>query len=272
VIDRLRTIVDDPRTERVVMTLIFVNAVILGLETYKPIMERFGTLLEWLDHIILAVFVIELTARIVVHKGAFFRDPWSVFDFFVIGIALVPATETFTVLRALRILRVLRLITAIPTLKRVVAGLLASLPGMGSILFLIGLIYYVFAVMGTKLFGADTPELFGSLGKSLYTLFTVMTLEGWTNDVAKPVMEHHPYGWVFLITFIVVTTFMVLNLFIGVVVNAMQSEAEKAEEAERAAERVMIQEEAAPILNEVKSLRKEVAELRADLARAKASG
>jgi voltage-gated sodium channel len=272
VIDRLRTIVDDPRTERVVMTLIFINAVILGLETYKPVMERFGTLLQWLDHIILAVFVIELTARIVVHKGAFFRDPWSVFDFFVIGIALVPATETFTVLRALRILRVLRLITAIPTLKRVVAGLLASLPGMSSILFLIGLIYYVFAVMGTKLFGADNPELFGSLGKSLYTLFTVMTLEGWTNDVAKPVMEHHPYGWVFLITFIIVTTFMVLNLFIGVVVNAMQSEAEKADAAEREAEREMIQEEAAPILSEVKSLRKEVAELRAELTRARASG
>jgi len=273
VIAWLRTIVDDPRTERVVMSLIFANAVILGLETYKPVMDRFGSILSLLDRIILAVFVIELTARIVVHRLAFFRDPWSVFDFIVIGIALVPATETFTVLRALRILRVLRLITAIPTLKRVVAGLLASLPGMSSILFLIGLIYYVFAVMGTKLFGADNPELFGSLGKALYTLFTVMTLEGWTNDVAKPVMEHHPYGWIFLITFIIVTTFMVLNLFIGVVVNAMQSEAMKADAAEREAEREMIQEEAAPILSEVKNLRKEVAELRAEISgRAKVSG
>jgi len=272
VIAWLRTVVDDPRTERVVMSLIIINAVILGLETSQSVMDRFGPILELLDHIILAVFVIELTARILVHRLAFFRDPWSVFDFIVVGIALVPATETFTVLRALRILRVLRLITAVPTLKRVVAGLLASLPGMSSILFLIALIYYVFAVMGTKLFGADSPELFGSLGRSLYTLFTVMTLEGWTNDVAKPVMEHHPYGWVYLITFIVVTTFMVLNLFIGVVVNAMQSEAEKAEEAERAAERDMIQEEAAPILSEVKHLRREVAELRAELTRAKATG
>ena len=268
----LRTVVDNPRTERVVMSLIIINAVILGLETSQSVMDRFGPILELLDHIILSAFVIELTARIVVHRLAFFRDPWSVFDFIVVGIALVPATETLTVLRALRILRVLRLITAVPTLRRVVAGLLASLPGMSSILFLIGLLYYVFAVMGTKLFGADNPELFGTLGKSLYTLFTVMTLEGWTNDVAKPVMEHHPYGWVYLITFIVVTTFMVLNLFIGVVVNAMQSEAEKAEEAERAAERVMIQEEAAPILSEVKHLRREVAELRAEFTRAKASG
>src|SRR5262245_62577369 len=197
------------------MLLIIVHAVVLGLETSKTVMASSGRLLAIIDHVILAVFVIEITARILVHRLAFFRDPWSVFDFFVIGIALVPATESFSVLRALRILRVLRLITAIPTLKRVVAGLLASLPGMTSILFLIALIYYVFAVMGTKLFGADSPELFGSLGRSLYTLFTVMTLEGWTNDVAKPVLEHHPYGWVFLITFIVVTTFMVLNLFIG---------------------------------------------------------
>jgi len=272
VIAWLRTIVENPNTERMVMALIIINAAVLGLETSPEVMATSGPLLEFIDHVLLAIFVLEITARIIVHRMAFFRDPWSVFDFLVVGIALVPATETFTVLRALRILRVLRLITAVPTLKRVVAGLLASLPGMSSILFLIALIYYVFAVMGTKLFGADSPELFGSLGRSLYTLFTVMTLEGWTNDVAKPVMEHHPYGWVYLITFIVVTTFMVLNLFIGVVVNAMQSEAEKAEEAERAAERDMIQEEAAPILSEVKHLRREVAELRAELTRAKATG
>ena len=210
--------------------------------------------------------MIEIAARIVVHRLAFFRDPWSVFDFLVIGIALVPATETFTVLRALRILRVLRLITAVPTLKRVVAGLIASLPGMGSIVLLIGLIYYVFAVMATKLFGEDNPNLFGTLGKALWTLFTVMTLEGWTNDVAKPVMEKHPYAWMFFVIFIVVTTFMVLNLFIGVVVNAMQAEATKAEAAEREAEREMIQEEAAPILAEVKNLRAEVAALHAEIA------
>ncbi len=262
----LRAIVDDPRTERAVMSLIIINAIVLGLETSQEVMATSGPLLDLIDHVLLAVFVVELAARITVHRMAFFRDPWSVFDFLVVGIALVPATETFTVLRALRILRALRLITAIPTLKRVVAGLLASLPGMGSILFLIALIYYVFAVMGTKLFGATNPELFGTLGKSLYTLFTVMTLEGWTNDVAKPVMEHHPYGWIYIFTFIIVTTFMVLNLFIGVVVNAMQSEAEKAEEAERDAEREIMHEEATPILAEVKSLRRDLAAMRAEMA------
>ena len=270
----LTTVVNDPRTERVIMSLIVVNAVILGLETSKTMMASYGWLLEILDHLILAVFVVEIAARVIVHRVAFFRDPWSVFDFIVIGIALVPATETFSVLRSLRVLRVLRLITGVPTLRRVVAGLLAALPGMGSIVFLIGLIYYVFAIMATKLFGGDNPNLFGTLGDSLFTLFTVMTLEGWTNDVARPVMQNHPYAWVFFVVYIVITTFMVLNLFIGVVVNAMQEEASKADAEEREVEREMIQEEAAPILAAVKSLRTEVAELRAELAgrRAQTSG
>lgn len=261
----LRTLVDDPRTERVVMTLIIANAVILGLETSQSVMARFGRELEILDQLILGVFVIEIAARIAVHRGAFWRDPWSVFDFFVIAIALVPATETFSVLRALRVLRVLRLITAVPALKRVVSGLLAALPGMGSIVLLIGLLYYVFAVMVTKLYGADFPALFGSLGASLFTLFTVMTLEGWVDGVVKPVMEKHPYAWLFFITFIVTTTFMVLNLFIGVVVNAMQSEHAKAEAEEREAEREMIEEETEPLMRELKQLRAEVAALRAEI-------
>jgi voltage-gated sodium channel len=240
------------------MSLIVINAIILGLETSKTIMASHGWLLEILDHIILAVFVVEIAARVIVHRVAFFRDPWSVFDFVVIGIALVPATETFSVLRSLRVLRVLRLITGVPTLRRVVAGLLAALPGMGSIVFLIGLIYYVF--------GDDNPNLFGTLGDSLFTLFTVMTLEGWTNDVARPVMQNHPYAWVFFVVYIVITTFMVLNLFIGVVVNAMQEEASKADAEELEAEREIIQEQAAPILAEVRSLRTEVAQLRAELS------
>jgi voltage-gated sodium channel len=262
----LTKIVEDARTERVIMSLIIINAVILGLETSKSAMAAFGPVLEVLDQLILAVFVVEIAARIAVHRVAFFRDPWSVFDFLVIGIALVPATDTFSVLRALRVLRVLRLITGIPTLKRVVAGLLAALPGMGSIVLLIGLIYYVFAVMATKLFGDTNPALFGTLGETLFTLFTVMTLEGWVDGVTKPVMEHHPHAWLFFVVFIVFTTFMVLNLFIGVVVNAMQAEATKAEAAEREAEREMIHEEAGPILAEVKSLRDEVAALRGEIA------
>jgi voltage-gated sodium channel len=264
-VNRLRQIVDDPRTERTVMTLIVLNAVILGLETSATVRDSYGTLLERLDQTIIAVFVVEIAARIAVHRLAFFRDPWSVFDFVVVGIALVPATETFSVLRALRVLRVLRLITGIPTLRRVVAGLLAAMPGMVSIVFLIAILYYVFAVMATNLYGPDFPELFGTLGASLFTLFTIMTLEGWVDGVVKPIMAKHPNAWVFFITYIVVTTFMVLNLFIGVVVNAMQREHEKAEALEREAEREMIEEEVGPMHQELRELKAEVAALRAEL-------
>jgi voltage-gated sodium channel len=262
----LRKVVLDPRTERFIMVVIIANAVVLGLETSKTVMASYGRILEILDHIMLGIFVVELTARIIVHRWAFFRDPWSIFDFIVVGIALVPTTENFSVLRALRVLRVLRLITALPSLKRVVAGLLAALPGMGSIVLLIGLIYYVFAVMATKMFGDAKPELFGTLGDSLFTLFTVMTLEGWVDGVVKPIMEKFPRAWIFFVTFIVVTTFMVLNLFIGVVVNAMQREHEKAEKLELEHEREIVHEEAAPILTEVRSLKAEVAELRKALS------
>jgi voltage-gated sodium channel len=258
----LRTIEAHPYTERVMIVLIIINAIILGLETSQPVMASIGPLLAAADQAILAIFVIELGVRIFVHRWAFFRDRWSVFDFVVVVIALVPASEAFSVLRALRILRVLRLITAVPTLKRVAAGLLASLPGMASIVFLIGLLYYVFSVLATTLFGEAHPALFGSLPAALWTLFTVMTLEGWVNDVALPVMQTHPYAWVFFITFIVITTFMVLNLFIGVVVNAMQEEALKAE----AAERDIIHEEATPIVAMLKELRAEVADLRKEIA------
>jgi voltage-gated sodium channel len=249
------------------MTLIIVNAIILGLETSKSVMDSFGPILEFVDHIILAVFVVELAARIAVHRLAFFRDPWSVFDFFVVGIALVPASEQFSVLRALRVLRILRLITAVPALRRVVAGLIASLPGMGSIALLIGLLYYVFAVMATKMYGEDFPALFGTLGASLFTLFTVMTLEGWVDGVVKPVMEKYPYAWIFFFIYIIICTFMVLNLFIGVVVNAMQDVNAAAEKDEREAERKMIEEETGPIFQEIQKLRTEMADMRAELGR-----
>ncbi|MCC6889501.1 MAG: ion transporter [Hyphomicrobiales bacterium] len=248
------------------MTLIIVNAITLGLQTSRTVMADFGPALELFDDIIVGFFVIEVAARIIVHRAAFFRDPWSVFDFIVIAISLVPASQTFSVLRALRILRALRLITAVPTLKAVVGGLLAALPGMASIVLLIMLLYYVFAVIAVKLYGPEFPELFGTLGKSFFTLFTVMTLEGWVDGVVRPIMEKFPRAWLFFIIFIVVTTFMVLNLFIGVVVNAMQREHEKAEKIELEHEREIVHEETAPILKEIRNLKAEVAELRKALA------
>jgi voltage-gated sodium channel len=257
----LKSLIADPRTERAIMILIIINAVILGLETSPTVMASFGTLLTWMDHAILFVFVVELLARFSVQRAAFFKDPWSVFDTLVIAIALVPATGPLQVLRALRILRVLRLITAVPSLKRVVGGLIGALPGMGSVVALLLLIFYVFAVMATKLFGESFPNYFGTLAASIFSLFQIMTLEGWAAEIVRPVMEKYPYAWLFFIPYIVVTSFAVLNLFIGIVVSAMQTE----HEAEEAEKRKLEKAEQVPLVEELRALRTEVASLRSEL-------
>ena len=222
---------EQPRIQNGIIALILINAVLLGLETSPTAMAAAGSLILALDKAILAIFVVEIALRLYVHRAAFWRDPWSVFDFVVVAIALMPATGPLAVLRALRVLRVLRLLTMVPSMRRVVGALLAAIPGLGSIAMVLMIIYYVFAVIATKLFAAAYPEWFGDIGQSLYTLFQIMTLESWSMGIARPVMEHFPYAWAFFIPFILVATFTMLNLFIAIIVNAMQSvsEAEHAE-------------------------------------------
>jgi len=261
----LARLLADPLTERVILGLIVLNAVTLGLETSRDMMASFGPLLRALDQAILAIFVVELLARMAVHRLNFLRDPWSLFDLVVVGIALVPATGSLSVLRALRILRVLRIISVVPSLRRVVGGLVSALPGMGSILLLLGLIFYVFSVMGAKLFGGTSPELFGSLGQTAYTLFQVMTFDDWSAGIVKPLMADHPYAWLFFVVFILVSTFMVLNLFIGVVVSAL--DAETAADAPKLTHAAGTDER---ILEELAALRQEVAALRTERGMARA--
>ncbi|RMC38007.1 ion transporter [Paracoccus alkanivorans] len=257
----LKALVESRRFETAITVLIVINAITLGLETSEHAMTKAGSLLLLLDRLILGVFVAELTAKLLVYRTNFFRDPWRLFDLFVVGIALVPATAGLSVLRALRILRVLRLVSFIPSLRRVVGGLIAALPGMGSIVLLLGLVYYVFSVMATKLFGASFPDWFGSIGASAYSLFQIMTLESWSMGIVRPVMEIFPWAWLFFIPFIVSTTFTVLNLFIGIIVSAMQAE----HDAEASAERTALHAEQELILSEIRALRHEVRALKQEL-------
>ena len=215
---------ETPLVQRSLIALILLNAVILGLETSAGLMAAWGPWLIAADRTILAVFVVEIALRLAVHRFAFFRDPWSVFDFAVVAIALVPASGPLAVLRALRVLRVLRLITLVPSMKRVVGGLLSALPGLGSVSAIIGIIFYVSAVIATKLVGAAFPQWFGTLGDSAFTLFQVMTLESWAMGIVRPVMEVMPLAWIFFLLFILSSTFTLLNLFIAVIVNAIQQE------------------------------------------------
>lgn len=259
--DRVAAVLAHPRTETLIITLIIINAVTLGLETVPAVMAAVGPALLALDQAILAVFVVEIAARLWVQGGRFFRDGWNLFDFAVVAIALIPASGPLAVLRALRILRVLRLITVMPSLKRVVGAMVNAIPGMGSIVVLLVLVFYVAAVMATKLFGASFPEQFGTLATTLLTLFQLMTLDGWSAEIVKPVMREYPFAWAFFVPFILISAFVVLNLFIGVVVNAMQAEAE-AQADERAADQ---RDQAAELHDELKALRAEVAALRAEL-------
>jgi voltage-gated sodium channel len=248
--------VTNPKFERFVIGVIIVNAIALGLDTSATLMSSwFGRLLEWLDFFIICFFVFEVLARMIVHKAAFWRDPWSLFDTVVVAITLMPSTGNLSVLRALRIIRVLRIVSALPTIRRVVTGLLNAVPGMSSILFLLAVINYIFAVLTTKLYGATHPEFFGTIGASFFTLFQIMTLEGWSGEIVRPVMKDHPWAWAVFVPYIIIVTFAVLNLFIGIVVDAMQQQASEARDDES-------EREYNHIISELRELRREVREIR----------
>jgi voltage-gated sodium channel len=223
---------DRPAVSRFIIAVILVNAVTLGLETFPAVMARAGGLVLAIDRICLGIFVVELALRLYALGLRFFRSGWNVFDFVIVGISLLPATGGFSVLRAMRILRVLRVVSAVPSLRRVVDGLGRALPGMGSVFLLIMIIYYIAAVMATKLFGTSFPEWFGSLGASAYSLFQVMTLESWSMGIVRPVMEVYSYAWAFFVPFILMTTFAVMNLIVGLIVNSMQEAASESEREE----------------------------------------
>jgi voltage-gated sodium channel len=229
---RLARWLETPMLVNGVMAVIIFNAVILGMETSEPIMSRFGGLIVALDKLCLAIFVVEIGLKLIAHGSRYFKNGWNLFDFVIVGVALVPAAQSLSVLRALRILRVLRVISAAPRLRRVVEGFVLALPGMRSVFLLMAIIFYIGAVIATKLFAASFPEWFGTLGLSGYTLFQIMTLESWSMGIVRPVMEAYPYAWTFFVPFIMVTTFAVVNLLVGLIVNSMQ-DAHSQEDGER---------------------------------------
>ena len=214
--------VESRRVQSFIVAVILANAAILGFETSPQIMARWGSLLVTLDRLCLLVFVIEIAIKMVAYRRYFWRSGWNLFDLAVIAIALVPGSGPWSVLRSLRVLRVLRLLTVIPALRKVVAAFLHSIPGLAGVVAVMAIFFYTAGVLATRLFGETHPDWFGSLGKSLYTLFQIMTLESWSMGIVRPVMESHPLAWAFFVPFIVIATFTILNLFIGIIVSTMQ--------------------------------------------------
>ncbi|WP_158842110.1 ion transporter [Saccharothrix deserti] len=248
--DRVRDVVDGRRFQRMIIAVIVVNAIALGCETSTALVASYGDLFTALDRAALAIFVAELVARLYAHRLRFFRDPWNCFDFVVVSISLLPAAGPLSVIRSLRILRVLRLVSMVPSMRRVVAALVKSIPGLLSLSGLLVLMLYVGSVVAINLFRASGDPRFDDLGSTILTLFQITTGDGWS-DVMRDLMATQPLAWVFFLVYLLVGTFTMLNLFIAVVCSAMESEAPAP---------------ASPpddrLLDEIKALREEVRALR----------
>jgi len=260
-IGAIQTVLESAFFQRAIMVLIIINSITLGLETNDSVMNFMGPQLLFFDNVVLAVFVSELLAKLIVYRTRFHKDPWNIFDLIVVTVALLPATGSLSVLRSLRVLRVLRLISAVPSMRRIVGALLDVIPGITSIIGLLSLLFYVFSVMATKLFGDEFPQWFGTIGDSAYSLFQVMTLESWSMSIVRPVMEVYPLAWAFFIPFLLITTFTILNLFIGIVVDAMQRQHEKGDTDAQQAIAEEGRSERAEMLAEIRSLREDIARL-----------
>ena len=219
---RLAEWVESKLIQRIVLIAILVNAVVLGLYIDPSLAESLDPLWHAIDLGCLVLFTTEIALKLIAYRGVFFRSGWNIFDLVVVGIALVPGNGALSVLRTLRVLRVLRVLTVVPSLRRVVAAFIHAIPGLSSVVAVMGIFFYSAAVMAVGFFGETHPDWFGTIGKSLYTLFQIMTLESWSMGIVRPVMEAHPYAWAFFVPFIILATFTILNLFIGIIVSTMQ--------------------------------------------------
>ena len=247
------------------LAVIIINAVVLGISTSEWMVDRFGWFLTLTDDVVIAIFVVEMVLKLYAFGFRFFRSAWNIFDLIIVVISLVPASESLSALRGLRVIRSMRVLSAIPQMRDVIRALFDALPGMGAVMILVMIFFYIFAVMATKLFAASFPEWFGNLGLSAYSLFQIMTLESWSMGIVRPVMEAHPYAWAFFVPFIICTAFAVLNLFIGLLVNTMQAAVEEAQDEELSKILNMVQESNAHAEAEMAALREEIRALHEEL-------
>ena len=220
-----RRLIRDRAFQAFITLVIIANAALVGLETFPEVVAREGAVLTTANMVILAIFIFEIAVRLVAYwprPQAFFRVSWNVFDFVIVAVSLLPAVGTFaTVARLGRLLRVLRLISAFPELRLIVGTMLRSIRSIGSVLLLMSLVVYVYAILGVNLFGAGDPENWGSLGTAVLTLFGMLTLEGWL-EVQDVAMSITPFAWVFFGSYVLIAVFVIVNLFVAVVLNNLE--------------------------------------------------
>ena len=235
--------------------VILINAITLGLETSEELVSKIGNMLIYVDKIALSIFVIELLIKLFVYRLSFFKSGWNVFDFTIVTIALIPTSGPLSILRAFRIFRALRLLSMVPSMKKVIQAMFYAIPGIASVGTIIVLIFYISAVLVTNFFGNKFEDWFGSIGESMYSLFQIMTLESWSMGIVRPVMEEYPYAWAFFVPFILVTTFAVLNLFIGIIVDAMQHQTNEDENKSNQNSKLNLEKKILSIENEIKEIK-----------------
>lgn len=257
-LDGLKSFLEHRYFQRFILGLIILNAVTIGMETYPMVINVFGPALHQIDKVILVIFTIEISLKIVAYRIDFFKNPWNIFDFLIVAIALIPAAGPLHILRTLRVLRTARLIKNVPKLRMIIESLIKSIPSIGWISVLLFIIFYIFAVIGTDMYQDEFPELFGSMGKSFFTLFQVMTLESWSSGIARPMMDVVPYAYLYFVPFILLATYTTLNVFIAIVVNTMNEI--NREEMKHEEERVkdFMHQEHEEMLNYLESISKKV--------------
>ena len=220
--------------EYFIIVVILANAVLLGLGTSPTVEQEYGRWLVLGNNVALGIFIAEALLKMLAlapRPQRYFREGWNVFDFMVIVLALVPATGEFAMVsRLARLLRVVRLITTIRDLRLIVAALVRSIPSVGHVMMLMGIVVYIYAIMGYHLFHEHDPDHWRNLGVSVLTLFNIITLEGWV-EVMNTAMELYPWAWLYFVSFVVMGTFVVINMFIAIIINNLdEAKAERLRE------------------------------------------
>ena len=226
VIDLARRLADSPRFQQFILAVIVVGAVVIGVETSATLTARYHTAIVAVETLIQTIFVVEIAIRVLAcwpRLAAFFRNGWYVFDFAVVTASLLPQAGAFAIVaRLARLMRVTRLISVFPELRLIIGTMVRSIPSMGHVIVLLSLLLYVYAVLGFHFFRAADPTHWATLGTALLTLFQMLTLEGWV-EIQGAVLEHHAWAWIYFSSFVFVAVFVVVNLFIAVVINNLES-------------------------------------------------
>ncbi|MEC1158657.1 MULTISPECIES: ion transporter [Cytobacillus] len=220
---KLKSFVEHSWFSKSIMILIVLNAILVGIETYPSVYEPHHQVFTLIDYLLLAIFTIEIILKLVAYRGTYFRNGWNLLDFSIVALSLIfISTHFVSVLRIIRVLRVLRTLSAFPSLRRLVNALFLSVPAMGSTLLLMIILFYIYGIIGTSFFGELAPDYFGDFQLSILALFQIFTLEAWASEIFRPIFIEMPWSWLYFVSFILISVFIVSNLFFGELVNNAQ--------------------------------------------------